>query len=609
MTRYLRVSISKTTNDRGKSDIVKISKLVIALRDNGFASIDVIYESISSLLTNIMRVERFPLMSFMCQRRSPPESAPDEAAKSAADMSRKQLHLPNGHSNRKYLRRHLFVAFAAAIVLTFLFLRREASADSRILQTVSVPELLPVAQGPTRLVLPEVNGGMLYKLTSDSNRFHSPWFRPPTVHLLTPPESNYRYLYSPLRRGSSDGIGHSMGAVNLDLNIALRLNLTYTHRIADYSSLTSTDKGAVERFFGWGDGLLPRTAIQSEGCRPLHREWPSSTDLYSCMPCGDPLQSGSMRIKQIVRIPPHLGSMCQLRPSCKSETAEFLAENPNSHTVFQIPFKNCTAPGTESDFSKTKNFFYHKYWHRHGALPWSSRPNYLRNPRPIRLSQDTVNIAIHIRRGDFLLKESRRLADITHDTTFAAIVQKVLLCIHQLGGAFAQLPIVIHIYSEGKLLHSKVRSTHDTTIQDKTYYDGNGVRRNATWWRNLLFREYDFQAGRDVALLFEPRLRVLMHVSENTLVSAHEMISADIFIGSMSGFSVSLVWALARGIVLIPRYSHIQREISENGHVCCSVPFEKNSGQFSLSLLRKFWNAYTRANGETVRRYVKSAKA
>lgn len=501
---------------------------------------------------------------------------------------------------------------------------------------------------PSRLNVPEVNGGEIYKLLPEANRFHTPWFRPSYPRLLSQTVSRHRYIYSPARRRSSDAVGRSMGAVNLDLNLALRFNLTYTHRTADYSTLTMHDARAVEDFFGWDIGHLPREAVQRAGChpplsgttKPIKQAWPPpSSNLYSCMPCGAPRkQFGALNIRKIIQIPWKLATkQCRQRSTCEDETKAFIGLHNESHTIFQAPYRECGAPDTDLDLLYTKNLFYHQYWKRHAqSTPWSplsQGKDFSYNPlslifrirkrkrrdlsppplsRPIRYREDELVIAIHSRRGDFLEESSNRSSDLTPDVAFAKAVQRVLLTIRKTGAPFSNLPRTsIHIYSEGKLSlspNSTANSIHDTTAHDRKYYDEQGIAQNASWWQNLLFTKYGDQtaAYETMMVSFSTKLRVVMHVSDDTLLSAHEMASADVFIGSMSAYSVMMVWSLARGIVLVPTSNPQIAELKEKGTVCCTVPFDKTSGEFSVSLFTRFWKAYVRANGVTLEKVFNS---
>lgn len=442
-----------------------------------------------------------------------------------------------------------------------------------------------------------ISGGKAFRVQANWNRLHSPWFRPQLIKLLTPEESNYRYLYSSTRVGTSDGIGHSMGVINRDFNFAISLNLTYTHRVGMYSSLTSKDRFAVENFFGWGNGEIPRTHLQKEGCVAKNNAWPGPSQINECHICEAPLPSGALKIKHLVDIPTDLRSNC-ISPDdpCQPMKLKFLSAHGQSHTIFQASRRTCNPPATDGNFLVTKSLFFHKYWDRHGQLPWNPEHSQLsNNPRPIRYKQEELNVALHVRRGDFLDPETQAKRGITQDETFAKVLIDVLSVVDTVGGKFSTLPIVVHIYSEGKLTQNRVPSVHTIEMQDNQYYDSNGTTRDATWWTELILQTTTSKELPPLLSLRE-RIKVVMHISEDTLLSLHEMVSADIFVGSKSGLSNALVWSLSRGVVLIPHASTINVERGKKGEICCSIPFENNNGFFDHSLFNLYWTAYVRAN-------------
>lgn len=442
---------------------------------------------------------------------------------------------------------------------------------------------------PVILNTSNFRGGLSYQLPSESNRMHSPWFRPPDVRLLTPEESNYRYLYAPTRMATSDGIGHSMGVVNYAFNFALRFNLTYTHRVGFYSSLTAYDRLAVENFFGWGDGEVSRIQVQTEGCRPENGTWPPKKQIYQCHICKEPLAGGAMQIKHFVNIPVHMEFNCHCSEErCLVLTAEYLRKHSDSHTIFQTPRESCSGPATDGDFLKTKNLFFHKYWNRHGQLLWGDKT--VETTRPIRYKESELNVAIHVRRGDFLDAATRSMREITEDAVFAKILVDALSIVHEIGGVFANMPVAVHIYSEGKLSSGRVSSVHAINLQDRNYYDSNGIVRDTSWWQQLINNTLT-----NVTHSL-PKIRVVFHISEETLLCLHEMVSADIFIGSKSGMSTALVWSLSRGIVLIPPSGPLNSERGKKGNICCSIPFKNRDGSFPHQLFRKYWEVFVAAN-------------
>ncbi|KAI0565957.1 hypothetical protein FGB62_13g123 [Gracilaria domingensis] len=451
-----------------------------------------------------------------------------------------------------------------------------------------------------QLPLRQVDGGMAFRIPKTWNRLHSPWLKKSAPELKTPRQSRNRFLYGPSRTMSSDGIGHSMCSINLEYNLALNMNITYTHRIGYYSSLSRRDKLAVEEFFGWGVGEVPRTKIQTEGCSPVGGKWPAENNVHKCHVCGKPLENGSLNIERIVEVPTiFLDSNCPTQSECRKELHGFLKENSMSNTIFQLPKSSCSPQKTDANFLSTRNLFYNKYWNKHGRLPWKHivgrRSGYPKQVLP--LNPRELNIAIHVRRGDFLKANSGR--KVTKDKVFATVIARVLTIIGNVGGTLAAMPVAIHIYSEGQLKTKNVLSIHMVELQDKKYYDHNGEPRDESWWTSLIsstLREDQFSSTG-----WEKRFRVQFHISENTLLSLHTMNAADVFIGSHSGLSTHLVWSTSRGVSLVPHSGSVDNEIGKKGHLCCSIPFKNDDGYFSLSNFRRYWEAYVHANEESAR--------
>lgn len=211
-----------------------------------------------------------------------------------------------------------------------------------------------------------------------------------------------------------------------------------------------------------------------------------------------------------------------------------------------------------------------------------------------------LNVAVHVRRGDFLDPATQEKRDITPDSTFAKVIVDALAIVDAVGGTFAEMPVTIHIYSEGKVKGSTL-SIHDVHTQDSKYYDSAGQPRDAEWWRDLIL-ETSPHPKLAAAHNLKKRLRVVLHISEDTLLSLHEMVSSDIFVGSKSGLSNALVWSLSRGIALIPHAGTIDSEMGRKGYVCCSVAFDNGTGSFIRALFKRYWKAYVMANEDSALR-------
>lgn len=514
--------------------------------------------------------------------------------------SMRPRYLPSCIRNkgRKTFRRFLTL-FSTGLLLASLFLLHkpntrphDAAKGNQLLNDGSPFELKGISPR-------YVNGGVIFRVPGTWNRLLSPWLKKSEVKFLNPKQSRHRYLYGPSRLMTSDGIGHSMGAINLEFNLALSMNLTYTHRVGFYSSLSRRDRFAVENFFGWGVGEVRRKRVQEQGCSPKGGRWPDEKDLYACHVCDKPLHNGSMDIKTVVDIPDvFLDAGCQSPEAmCWKKLHEFIQNNSLSHSIFQLPEKTCSPPKTDANLLRTKDIFFNKYWKKHGRLPWMVTDGYTEShtQQRITLNPGELNVAIHSRRGDFLNPQLGRT--LTNDTTFAAVLQEVLRVIQNTGTVFAIMPIAVHVYSEGKLLKKNALSSHSVELQDKNYYDHEGLARSENWWKTLILsRLKTIKNHRPSVVRWEDKLRIKFHISEDTLSSLHNMIAADLFIGSHSGLSTHLVRSMSRGVSLLPHSSGIDTEIGKKGYICCSVPFNNDNGVFSLSTFEWYWRAYVSAN-------------
>lgn len=478
--------------------------------------------------------------------------------------------------------------------------------DSRSERTAAgVPPLFPMTS---------IGNVAMREVPTAWNRFNVVWLLKKPVQTKTLAEANYRIMYAPTREGMSDGIGHSMAVVNYELQVALRLGIAYSHRVSSYSTLTQDDPLAVEKFFGWGINEIPRTMLQKEGCNPVNGSWPlpmaqAMAEGYRCQICQEPKLRGRLGMMHLVSVPDHLAFHCDAQAhedttdkfaSCQKNVDIFLRAHQSTHTIFQLPIERCGPPSSDSNFLETKDFFYTKYWAAHAqrvASDWSAKSH-----RVSRLQQHELTIAVHVRRGDFLDPAVGR--QIIKDDTFTHVLATILEQVQDVGGPFSAMPIAVHVYSEGKLLQNQTRlaSIHSYINQDNVYYDSLGIPRDAAWWLDLLLK-----SSKDRELL-RPRLRVVMHISEPTLTCLHEMASADIFVGSSSGLSNQLIWAIARGLVVIPWSGTASLEEGRRGKLCCTVQFSPDTGRFDTDRLRLYWDAYSSANsasaGHALQRYL-----
>lgn len=447
------------------------------------------------------------------------------------------------------------------------------------------------------------------------NRYHLPWFQPRVQMPLTLRAADRRIIYAPTKRAMSDGLGHSMTALNYELLVALRLGVAYSHRVSSYSSLTHFSPNAVETFFGWGDGHIRREDVRAD-CEPQAGAWPAKgtrEDDAKCNVCSHRTTgNGRFGFRQIVDVPEDIAHHCAGKHkgagSCENAIDEFLSQHNDSRTIFQLPPEFCRQPTSDSDLNLSKGFFFAHYWRRHARRGSFARRR-LRSRRHLKIEEGVMNIAVHVRRGDFLTPEVRKKRGVLADATFAQVLVDILTIVGARGGPLARMRPVVHIFSEGSVPRAGY-SSHATELQTKEYFDSDGVPRDAGWWKELLATTQPRASVLD-AIDGDPRpvpaVDVRMHISEDTLASLHEMIAADIFVGSRSGLSNQLVWALSRGVSAVPMSNTNGIELGRIGKVCCSVPFDHDSGKFDAARFARYWEAYTIANDDSAERALRES--
>lgn len=423
-------------------------------------------------------------------------------------------------------------------------------------------------------------------------RFHERWSKIPAIKTLSLNESNHRVLYSSMSDKSGDGLGHSLATFNAEVSTAIHMGLTYTHRRATFSSLTDEDSAAVDDFFGWGYGEISRENIQRTVCEMDEEQIDGVYDLVGgqagkkrhrvCAPCEKlrplPHEGSLVDVAQIVQLPPvasfptTLG--CKEREynyiTCRDQlNAELLRKHPGN-TLFTMTPQGCNTMAPNSKFEETAGWYYDHYWRR----PW------LQN-RSLSFDPTELTIAIHARRGDFLSTSNSRKA--TPSTSFQAAVAELLKITQQVGGPFSRLPVAVHVYSEGTF-KGKAGAGHNISKMDQVFVGTDGAPETAQQWQREL---------RKLLRELQPEIRVELHIAQDTLSSLHEMVSADIFIGSDSGMSTNIVKSLSRGVVILPgavgkgedAFRYARKRFGTSAYAMASGDIE--SGWFT-----QHWEAY-----------------
>lgn len=442
-------------------------------------------------------------------------------------------------------------------------------------------------------------------LNRKPSRFHIPQRIFPYIRTLTLAQSGHRVLYSSIARKSVDGLGHAMATFNAEVSIALELGLTYTHRIASFGELTDSSPTAVDDFFGWGDGEVRRSEIQKNICNmdpEMYDDSPSASKDKNrvCQTCNglQPLPHSNTRVsvKWISYI--HEGATYPARPrppQCGAED-DYLdclhsmrAKMPKN-VLYVLTDHGCDRLAPNSQYKNTRPWFYWKYWERHGLREngevFKGSP-FPRRDRSIPFNDSELVIAIHARRGDFVGNSPAGNRRPTSSAAFINAVLLVLSVVRRAGSMTAQMPVAVHIYAEGTLdlskkIDGKTIEAHDVSYMTKKFVDIDGREQNAGWFENRIL---DHLKDLDVPLKAD--VRVKMHISQDTIKTLHEMIAADIFIGSVSGMSTSIVGSLGRGVLLQGNNCDLHRPST----TCYDVA----TGAFDVERFEKHFTAYSKS--------------
>lgn len=494
-------------------------------------------------------------------------------------------------------------------------------------------------------------GALTIHVPRGSCRFDVPWRSPRRPNLPSLQESQGRLLYSGVREAVSDGLGHGMATTNADVSTALRLGVTYTHRVAKYGSLVgqsfsnellsrnitendekttiaglSNETGRIEGFFGWGVGEVPREAVQDAACdfrdgiRSISDcKLCTETDLRRVKKARRKDELPGLRIDRIVEVPmalsyqfPHTATR-----AVNDSLEAFLKKHNKPYTAFHMPHELCAkSPAYSKFFPSSRSFFFHKYWDAHGRYPphdprvglrvissmrlyrqsWATTlriPGVPQRGQLWRLQENELTIAIHARRGDFF-KVGRPMVPTA---SFARVVRKVVAEIATHNKTFARMPIAVNIYSEGRPKKGFGEGVgHNIRYLTTDYQDADGKILDVPAVKRI-FRDNKLD---DLGNVFRNGLRVALRISEDTVLCLHEMVAADIFVGSMSGMSLHLVSSLSRGAMqILP--TRMENPLDSHGY----VRFDAKTGKMSpseLTLVRTYWNEFSAANEDSARR-------
>jgi hypothetical protein len=384
-------------------------------------------------------------------------------------------------------------------------------------------------------------------------------------------------MFSPFRVRQGDGLGHGLATVNMEVVAAIRLGLTYTHRRPKFGALSDEDPDAIEIFFGWERNELSAKAFYETNCIPTPHP-------RGCRICGG--LSKRSKMTSVVQLP------SDIITGARADDAllHFLAMNNQSHTVFTIESSICSTSPAYSEFSLSRPWFFWKYWDSRAQMQGLVDPSSPNETTVQDFNDKEISIAVHVRRGDFFDQKKRKLLNCS---TYAQIIRTVQGIIEDGGNRFSRMPVAVYIYSEGRPKDGYDFGTHDVRRLSEDFLDENKVVRGAEWWTDLLVRTPP-QNDRTSDRRRQPAIpRVELRISKPTLSTTHQMIAADVFIGSLSGLSTNLVRALSRGVQIHPGSA-----LPVN--YCCSVSADAKNGMFEREAFAALWSDYALAHGRFV---------
>lgn len=341
--------------------------------------------------------------------------------------------------------------------------------------------------------------------------------------------------------------------INFELLIAHELNVGYVHRRSTYGSLTpSNDPLAVERLFGW-DVKETRDDILQSSCKTIEYD---NTGCEGDMQKkkGGPVcrelngvEEGGL-FKRLVSIPTELIDCYVLGKSpykCGQELRKFGERFAENDTMFQMVPGRCSPDYRMPRFDKTRGWLLGMYWGFHGGRQDKGVIGLLKGSgktREVGLDEKRVQIAVHVRRGDFMNFTDRVMIG---DERYAEVVVKVKRMIDKRYGK--KVGMDMHVYSEGVPKNGWYRNNHDVKEMLPVYVTEKGERVDGDMhWEKVLSKLMRRRG------IWKEDLKVFTHIASDTVSAIHEMISADFFVGSASGMSLHLVNVYSRGFVILP---------------------------------------------------------
>lgn len=352
-----------------------------------------------------------------------------------------------------------------------------------------------------------------------------------------------------------DGLGHRFMMTNFELRVAHDLHVSYLHRASRYGSLTTNDPRAVDRMYGLIALPETRISILRRACSEFAPARDPCSSRQRAIVCKQlrPRAKGGV-FDHLVRVPATITECYLSSPvsKCADATSRFASAHPHPNTLFQMAPSRCSADYRLNDWEHSRKFLRDAYWGFHArygtALPRFSATELLarvtsaqnwKKSRALSLDATKVQIAIHVRRGDFFNYTSR---EIIPDHMYADVVCEVKKALDK--AVRAPVQVVVNVYSEG--VSKSMKDNHIIANMQQLYLDEHGNIKGDGHWKALIAERMRLVNGSTTGM------QVRMHIASDTIMALHDMIAADFFIGSRSGMSMAIIQLYGRGVLLLP---------------------------------------------------------
>lgn len=359
-------------------------------------------------------------------------------------------------------------------------------------------------------------------------------------------ELRNRAFVSCLPNSTTDGMGHRFAIINYELLLAIHMRVGYVHRVATYGSLSPPeDPQAVERLFGWDRNLETRDDIFMSSCAEVEYRSPlrcSKANNKNYPICRALRPDG--HFKHLVLVPPQVSDCFRMDNKtgfeCREGLRTFADKYNESDTLFQMTPSLCEAEYREGNFKLTGAWLREQYWKRHHNQTILSRDYRGRKHRTLPFEKHRLQIAVHIRRGDFQFYTNRQMIP---DSVYADVIAAI---IRSAGDALERrVPASVAIFSEGVPAKGyRLKFNHDINKMLPFYVTEKGekIKRPSRHWKRLLRPRLPYSA----------KVKMRTFIATDTITTIHAMSCADVFVGSQSGLSMQLVATLSRGLQVLP---------------------------------------------------------